>query len=168
MGCPQNPHGMSRGLSHGDRSWKEGRAFLKDRPAAQIKASIVPETEGQAWSADVFAKWQDDEVIGVIKTQCRIPRRIACRSLFRAKADRFVRAAPNRLGVARRALSSIGMAGVAGVRSPSPTPAKSRLSAGGPTDAARRVISQLPHKPRQISLSSAANEGCFHRKRCGE
>src|SRR5580698_200706 len=55
---------------------------------------------------------------------------IACRSLFRANAERFVRAAPNLPGGARRALSSVGMAGAAGVPSLSPTPAKSRLSPG--------------------------------------
>jgi len=44
-------------------------AFLKDRPAFQIKASIVPKIRGEAWSSEVFAKWQaDDEVIGVVKT----------------------------------------------------------------------------------------------------
>ncbi|HWH59909.1 MAG TPA: P-loop NTPase fold protein [Terriglobales bacterium] len=43
-------------------------AFLKDRPASQIKASIIPKIRGEAWSPEVFAKWQaDDEVIGVVK-----------------------------------------------------------------------------------------------------
>jgi predicted KAP-like P-loop ATPase len=42
--------------------------FLKDRPASQIKASIVPKIRGEVWASEVFAKWQaDDEVIEVVK-----------------------------------------------------------------------------------------------------
>jgi predicted KAP-like P-loop ATPase len=42
--------------------------FLKDRPASQIKASIVPKIRGESWSAEVFSKWQsDDEVSAPVK-----------------------------------------------------------------------------------------------------
>jgi len=42
---------------------------LKDRPASQIKASIVPKIRGEVWASEVFAKWQaDEEVSGVVKT----------------------------------------------------------------------------------------------------
>jgi predicted KAP-like P-loop ATPase len=34
--------------------------FLKDRPASQIKPSIVPKISGEAWAAEVFSKWQSD------------------------------------------------------------------------------------------------------------
>jgi predicted KAP-like P-loop ATPase len=37
--------------------------FLKDRPASQIKASIVPKISGEQWSAVVFSKWQSDEEV---------------------------------------------------------------------------------------------------------
>ena len=43
--------------------------FLKERPASQIKASIVPKIRGEVWASEVFAKWQaDEEVSGVVKT----------------------------------------------------------------------------------------------------
>lgn len=43
--------------------------FLKDRPASQIKASIVPKIRGEVWASEVFTKWQaDDEVSEVVKT----------------------------------------------------------------------------------------------------
>jgi predicted KAP-like P-loop ATPase len=43
--------------------------FLMDRPASQIKASIVPKISGEQWSAEVFSKWQSDgEVTKQVKT----------------------------------------------------------------------------------------------------
>lgn len=37
--------------------------FLKDRPAAQIKASIVPKLDGETWAARLFDYWLEDEEI---------------------------------------------------------------------------------------------------------
>jgi len=43
--------------------------FLMDRPASQIKASIVPKISGEQWSAEVFSKWQGDgEVTKQVKS----------------------------------------------------------------------------------------------------
>ncbi len=38
--------------------------FLKERPAVQIKASIVPKIADEPWSSAVFAAWNDDDDIG--------------------------------------------------------------------------------------------------------
>lgn len=38
--------------------------FLKERPAVQIKASIVPKIADEPWSGAVFAAWNDDDDIG--------------------------------------------------------------------------------------------------------
>ena len=37
--------------------------FLKDRPAAQIKASIVPKLDGETWATGLFDYWLADEDI---------------------------------------------------------------------------------------------------------
>lgn len=37
--------------------------FLKDRPAAQVKASIVPKLDGETWATGLFNYWQEDEDI---------------------------------------------------------------------------------------------------------
>lgn len=37
--------------------------FLKERPAIQIKASIVPKIADEQWSKAVFDAWSDDEDI---------------------------------------------------------------------------------------------------------
>lgn len=37
--------------------------FLKDRPAAQVKASIVPKLDGEAWAISIFDDWLDDDDI---------------------------------------------------------------------------------------------------------
>ena len=37
--------------------------FLKDRPALQIKPSIVPKIADEAWAKGVFAAWDEDEEI---------------------------------------------------------------------------------------------------------
>lgn len=39
-------------------------AFLKERPAVQIKASIVPKIADEPWSGAVFAAWNDDDDVG--------------------------------------------------------------------------------------------------------
>ncbi|NQY00415.1 MAG: ATPase [Flavobacteriaceae bacterium] len=38
--------------------------FLKDRPAAQVKASIVPKLDGETWAISLFDYWLDDEDVG--------------------------------------------------------------------------------------------------------
>lgn len=38
--------------------------FLKDRPAAQVKASIVPKLDGEAWAIGIFDYWLEDGDIG--------------------------------------------------------------------------------------------------------
>jgi hypothetical protein len=35
--------------------------FLKERPATQIKASIVPKIADELWSKNVFDAWNEDE-----------------------------------------------------------------------------------------------------------
>lgn len=43
--------------------------FLKDRPATQIKANIIPKIADQSWSKSVFSAWEeDDEVSKPVKT----------------------------------------------------------------------------------------------------
>jgi predicted KAP-like P-loop ATPase len=42
-------------------------AFLIDRPASQIKPSIVPKIEDQPWAAEVFAAWEKADVAGTVK-----------------------------------------------------------------------------------------------------
>jgi predicted KAP-like P-loop ATPase len=37
--------------------------FLKDRPAAQVKASIVPKLDGETWAVGLFDYWLEDEDI---------------------------------------------------------------------------------------------------------
>jgi predicted KAP-like P-loop ATPase len=39
-------------------------AFLKDRPASQIKASIVPKIAAEPWSSEVFSGWLSEQEIG--------------------------------------------------------------------------------------------------------
>lgn len=39
-------------------------SFLKDRPAAQVKASIVPKLDGEAWAISIFNYWLEDDDIG--------------------------------------------------------------------------------------------------------
>ncbi len=41
--------------------------FLSERPAGQIKPSIVPKISDQPWAADVFARWKDADVSGTVK-----------------------------------------------------------------------------------------------------
>lgn len=38
--------------------------FLKDRPQAQIKASIIPKIDGEIWAKSVFDHWLEDDEIG--------------------------------------------------------------------------------------------------------
>lgn len=38
--------------------------FLKDRPAAQVKASIVPKLDGEVWAISLFDYWLEGEGIG--------------------------------------------------------------------------------------------------------
>ncbi|PCJ36300.1 MAG: ATPase [Cellvibrionales bacterium] len=38
--------------------------FLKDRPAAQVKASIIPKLDGEDWAIGLFNFWLEDEDIG--------------------------------------------------------------------------------------------------------
>lgn len=40
------------------------KSFLKDRPAAQVKASIVPKLDGESWAIGIFDYWLEDEDIG--------------------------------------------------------------------------------------------------------
>lgn len=37
--------------------------FLKDRPPAQVKASIVPKLDGETWATSLFDHWLEDENI---------------------------------------------------------------------------------------------------------
>ena len=37
--------------------------FLKERPAVQIKPSIVPKIADEPWSKGVFAAWEENEDI---------------------------------------------------------------------------------------------------------
>lgn len=37
--------------------------FLRERPAMQIKASIIPKISDELWSKNVFDAWTDDEDI---------------------------------------------------------------------------------------------------------
>lgn len=42
--------------------------FLKDRPAAQIKASIVPKLDGETWAVGLFDHWlENDDVDDTVK-----------------------------------------------------------------------------------------------------
>jgi len=43
-------------------------AFLRDRPSAQIKPSIVPKIGDQPWAKDVFDVWQNSNVAASVKT----------------------------------------------------------------------------------------------------
>jgi predicted KAP-like P-loop ATPase len=42
-------------------------AFLADRPASQIRPSIVPKIEDQPWSKTVFKKWDESSVSATVK-----------------------------------------------------------------------------------------------------
>lgn len=42
-------------------------AFLRERPAVQIKPGIVPKIGDQPWSADVFGAWRKADVSGPVK-----------------------------------------------------------------------------------------------------
>ena len=42
-------------------------AFLRERPAAQITAAIVPKIADQPWSRDVFKKWRESGVSPPVK-----------------------------------------------------------------------------------------------------
>ncbi len=39
--------------------------FLKDRPATQIKANIIPKIADQSWSESVFSTWEDNDDINI-------------------------------------------------------------------------------------------------------
>lgn len=50
-------------------------AFLAERPASQIKASIVPKIDGNAWSKDVFDVWErNNEVARPVKAAVQARR----------------------------------------------------------------------------------------------
>ena len=49
--------------------------FLKERPALQIKPSIVPKIADEPWSQSVFAAWaEDDEISKPVKNAIKARR----------------------------------------------------------------------------------------------
>lgn len=50
--------------------------FLKDRPAAQVKASIVPKLDGETWIVGLFDYWlEDDDITRPVKNSINSRRR---------------------------------------------------------------------------------------------
>ena len=49
---------------------------LKDRPAAQVKASIVPKLDGETWIVGLFDYWlEDDDITRPVKNSINSRRR---------------------------------------------------------------------------------------------
>ena len=54
-----------------DTTLKNLAGFLRERPAVQIKASIVPKIVDELWSKNVFDAWSDDDDITKPVKNCR-------------------------------------------------------------------------------------------------